>query len=284
MTSFFDFLSPRPRRPRIRLSTGSLSPPRRINNMATEQDWYHHNEDPPISFHADSSSSPFVLSSSSHPYSQPAPLIDSLDAMRPAPAERDLLTSQPHPRHHHSHPQHTHHTAQRSSSFYTQHRHSFSFSSSASRTPSPSVSREASPSRLPLYTSGSGASVSSSCSGDESGPENLLLGTHRLPSWRRGGSRPHWWSAGGSGPALRRGRRREFLFFRTVKRVCRRLVRLPFFPKTPFTVVSVLSFLCPFLDSIRRAFCIRPIVAGLGMSSILRSRQRFYASDYFCPL
>ena len=113
--------------------------------------------------------------------------------------------------------------------------------SSATNTPVPS--RSSSP--FPFYYSGA-----SSCSSDsESEPDSPLLSGSRRPtsSWRNG-ERPRWWqfrlgsrgSSAGSTDAWRRRRRFRDVSWglRSCKRLLRRLVRHPFFPKTPVTIVS----------------------------------------------
>ena len=119
--------------------------------------------------------------------------------------------------------------------------------SSAPNTPVPA--RSSSP--FPFYYSGA-----SSCSSDsESEPDSPLLSGSRRPtsSWRNG-ERPRWWqfrlgsrgSSAGSTDAWRRRRRFRDVSWglRSCKRLLRRLVRHPFFPKTPVTIVSpVRSFI-----------------------------------------
>ena len=116
---------------------------------------------------------------------------------------------------------------------------SLSACSSATNTPLPSRA----PSPMPSsYYSGT-----SSCSSDsEDEPDSPLLSrTRQDPSWRDS-ERPRWAlfraranSLGGEG---RRGRRRwrDIVWgLRSCKRLVRRLVRHPFFPKTPVTIVSL---------------------------------------------
>ncbi|RPD62891.1 hypothetical protein L227DRAFT_572759 [Lentinus tigrinus ALCF2SS1-6] len=121
--------------------------------------------------------------------------------------------------------------------------------SSATNTPAPS--RSSSP--FPFYYSGA-----SSCSSDsESEPESPLLSRSRRPTlpWRNG-ERPRWWrlrlgsgssSAGSNDPWRRRRRWRDVSWgLRSCKRLLRRLVRHPFFPKTPVTILLTLLFLTIF--------------------------------------
>ncbi|KAI0335219.1 hypothetical protein GY45DRAFT_1366804 [Cubamyces sp. BRFM 1775] len=115
--------------------------------------------------------------------------------------------------------------------------------STATNTPLPSRA----PSPLPFYYSGA-----SSCSSDsESEPESPLLGRpHRQPPWRAA-ERRRWWSLSfGSNNAdgwRRRRRWRDVVWgLRTCKRVVRRLVRHPLFPKTPVTILLTLLFLTIF--------------------------------------
>ncbi|KAI0724603.1 hypothetical protein C8T65DRAFT_627054 [Cerioporus squamosus] len=121
--------------------------------------------------------------------------------------------------------------------------------STATNTPVPS--RSASP--YPFYYSGT-----SSCSSDsESEPESPLLSGSRRPttSWRNG-ERPRWSLlrlgssgdlAGGTDPWRRRRRWRDVSWgLRSCKRLLRRLVRHPFFPKTPVTILLTLLFLTIF--------------------------------------
>ncbi len=117
--------------------------------------------------------------------------------------------------------------------------------STATNTPLPS--RSSSP--LPFYYSGT-----SSCSSDsESEPGSPLLGTPRRSRAWRDGERPRSWlfpfastsrsrsgSAGGDPPEPWRQRRRwrDVIWgMRSFKRLVRRLIRHPFFPKTPVTIV-----------------------------------------------
>lgn len=101
--------------------------------------------------------------------------------------------------------------------------------STASATPLPS--RTSSP--QPLYFR------SSSSESDESGPEDsyLLNGTSRRLLLGR--DRPRWWTIG---ERSRRTRRREAIsWLRSTKRVLRRVIRHPFVPKTPVTIVRGLG-------------------------------------------
>ncbi|KAI8995675.1 hypothetical protein BD414DRAFT_249332 [Trametes punicea] len=103
------------------------------------------------------------------------------------------------------------------------------------------------PSPLPFYYSGA-----SSCSSDtESEPESPLLGRPlRQPPWRAP-ERRRWWSlsfgSNGTDGWRRRRRWRDIVWgLRTCKRVIRRLVRHPLFPKTPVTILLTLLFLTIF--------------------------------------
>lgn len=250
MSFVLDFLSPRPRRPHIRLSRAT---PPLLDVMSSE----HHDEDAPVASDADhSSSSPRTLPQRSYPY-------PSADA-KASSSSSDLnmhtacdLQAHSYPRYH----THSRHSHSRPHSFHAQRRASSSASSSASTTPAPSspVSRTASPCRLPVYVSGSGASASSCSSEDESDPDTLLLGARRH-SWRQDG-RPNWLITAASGGIVsRRGRRRDMVFFRSVKRMCRRLVRHPCFPKTPFTIVS----------SVHLSLCLFPSRTHLNLAYLRR--------------
>lgn len=117
--------------------------------------------------------------------------------------------------------------------------------STATNTPVPSRA----PSPPPFYYSGT-----SSCSSDsESEPDSPLLGpTRRRQSWRES-ERPRWWSLPfGSGsssvnvtePWRRRRQWRDLKgILRSCKRIFRRMVRHPFFPKTPVTIVRLVPSL-----------------------------------------
>ncbi|KAI0375052.1 hypothetical protein BV20DRAFT_934269 [Pilatotrama ljubarskyi] len=115
--------------------------------------------------------------------------------------------------------------------------------STATNTPLPS--RASSP--LPFYYSGT-----SSCSSDsESEPESPLLGrTQRRPLWRDNRPRRRWSLSIGATNAdgwRRRRRWRDVVWgLRSCKRVVRRLVRHPLFPKTPVTILLTLLFLTIF--------------------------------------
>ena len=96
--------------------------------------------------------------------------------------------------------------------------------STASATPIPS--RSSSP--VPLYFHTTSCSSGSDSDQDSS---SLLGSSRRGPTWRK---RPRWWQMGGP---HRRRRRDALSWFRIAKRVIRRLVRHPFVPKTPLTIV-----------------------------------------------
>ncbi|OSD03388.1 glycosyltransferase family 31 protein [Trametes coccinea BRFM310] len=103
------------------------------------------------------------------------------------------------------------------------------------------------PSPLPFYYSGA-----SSCSSDsESESESPSLGRpSRQPRWRTDEPR-RWWQLGfrsnGTEGWRRRRKWRDVVWgVRTCKRVIRRLVRHPLFPKTPVTILLTLLFLTIF--------------------------------------
>lgn len=112
-----------------------------------------------------------------------------------------------------------------------------------SANPSPVPSR--SPSPLPIHYISPGASSSSYTSDADSEPTSPLLGlaNSRRRSWWNDDA--HRWWLMGSRPNSRRRRqrlRRETRFnFRSLKRQVRRLIRHPFFPKQPTSIVSVLG-------------------------------------------
>ncbi|KAI0932154.1 hypothetical protein AcW2_000853 [Taiwanofungus camphoratus] len=142
------------------------------------------------------------------------------------PSDRALLFPHSHShsrQHQHSHP-HAH--ARPASSEY-----GLSPFSSVANSPVPS--RTASP--APPYSSGA-----SSCSSDSDGESELdaahfLDRPHRHPQWRE--DRRRWWIT----DAIRRRRHRETVGgLRTVKRGLRLVVRHPFFPKTPVTILLTL--------------------------------------------
>ena len=115
---------------------------------------------------------------------------------------------------------------------------SLSVCSTATNTPIPS--RAPSPF---LYYSGT-----SSCDSDsESEPESPLLGGIRRRPGLFDDERPRWWlfrlgtRAHGETWRRRRGWRDFIWGLRSLKRLLRRLVRHPFFPKTPVTIVRPLS-------------------------------------------
>ncbi|TCD71562.1 hypothetical protein EIP91_008943 [Steccherinum ochraceum] len=122
---------------------------------------------------------------------------------------------------------------------YTRSNVNLSPCSTASATPNPS--RSSSP--APLYFQ------SSSCSsGEDSDPEPespLLLGASL---GRRREEAPRWWQVTTASSTSRRRRRRRDAasWVRTAKRVTRKLVRLPFVPKTPLTIILTLALLTGF--------------------------------------
>lgn len=106
-----------------------------------------------------------------------------------------------------------------------------SVSSTAASTPIPS--RSTSP--LPQFYS---SNPSSSCTSDtDSEPSSPLLRNTRNLWWRE--NRRRWWTM--SPHRRRRGGR----IIRTVKKWTRRLVRHPFFPSQPITIVSYCLFFAP---------------------------------------
>ncbi|OBZ79484.1 hypothetical protein A0H81_01075 [Grifola frondosa] len=114
-----------------------------------------------------------------------------------------------------------------------------SLCSTASNTPLPS--RSASPHHY--YFSGT-----SSCSSEsESEPESLILGRpRRQPLWREA-RRRRWWTLSTSGREGHRHRRRNVMSgVRSFKRAIRIVVRHPFFPKTPVTILLTLLLLTIF--------------------------------------
>ncbi|KAI0639453.1 hypothetical protein C8Q77DRAFT_1081266 [Trametes polyzona] len=119
-----------------------------------------------------------------------------------------------------------------------------SVSSTASNTPL--GSRTASP--VPFDYSGASSYDSDSDSEPES---HLLPRAQRQAGWREGRARP-WWSLslGSSDSADGRRHRRRWRDaiwgVRTCRRVARRLVRHPLFPKTPVTILLALLFLALF--------------------------------------
>ena len=110
--------------------------------------------------------------------------------------------------------------------------------STASNTPLPSRT----PSPVPLYFSGASSCSSESESELDDGPfTGSTLSSSRSSSWRE--ERRRWWIMG----AVRRRRRRERIGgWRAMKRGLRLLIRHPFFPKTPVTIVctSPLQHVC----------------------------------------
>lgn len=109
---------------------------------------------------------------------------------------------------------------------------SLSVCSTANNTPLPSRA----PSPTPFYYSGTSSCDSDSESDSDSSGETLR------PHWRDY-DRPRWWEirlrSGANGEAWNRRRRwRDVIWgLRSCKRLARRLVRHPFFPKTPVTIV-----------------------------------------------
>ncbi|KAI0726174.1 hypothetical protein C8Q72DRAFT_753303, partial [Fomitopsis betulina] len=110
--------------------------------------------------------------------------------------------------------------------------------STASNTPLPSRT----PSPVPLYFSGASSCSSESDSELDDGPfTGSTLSSSRSSSWRE--ERRRWWIMG----AVRRRRRRERMGgWRAMKRGIRLLIRHPFFPKTPFTILLTLVLLTLF--------------------------------------
>ncbi|KZT65592.1 glycosyltransferase family 31 protein [Daedalea quercina L-15889] len=110
--------------------------------------------------------------------------------------------------------------------------------STASNTPLPSRS----PSPVPLYFSGASSCSSESDSElDDGHYAGSALSSSRSSSWRE--ERRRWWIMG----AVRRRRRRERIGgWRAMKRGFRLLIRHPFFPKTPVTILLTLVLLTIF--------------------------------------
>lgn len=113
---------------------------------------------------------------------------------------------------------------------------SFLLPSLSSNTSTPVPSRSVSP--LPQFYS----SAQSSCtSDDESEPSSPLMGNRPLPSrvpwWRK--ERRRWWSSGPSPGRFRGRRNRNVGWLRSTKKSIRRLIRHPFFPSQPITIVSL---------------------------------------------
>lgn len=102
-----------------------------------------------------------------------------------------------------------------------------SASSTATSTPFPS--RSTSP--LPQFYLSSISNPSSSCTSDTDSDPSLLLRTNRN-LWRE--NRRSWWSTS------RRRRKRNGRIVRFLKKWTRRIVRHPFFPSQPITIVSTI--------------------------------------------
>ena len=114
---------------------------------------------------------------------------------------------------------------------------------------SPVPSRSPSP-FLPFYSSAP-SSASDSDSDDPVSP--LLLDTYSTSHLREG--RPRWWNLPNR---PRRGPRRSSGWgYRSMVRVMRRVVRHPFFPKHPSTIVRLSSIipLCPFSTEVSINSC-----------------------------
>lgn len=110
-----------------------------------------------------------------------------------------------------------------------------SVSSTATSTPVPS--RSVSP--LPHFFS---SGPSSTCTSDtESEPSSPLLGGRPRSLWWRE-ERRRWWMFG-TGPRLRSRRKRRGGYSRMTKKWIRRLLRHPFFPRQPITIVCTLDTL-----------------------------------------
>ena len=133
---------------------------------------------------------------------------------------------------------------------------SLSACSSVTSTPLPSRA----PSPLQSYYSGT-----SSCDSDsEDEPDSPLLSrTRQEPPWRET-ERPRWFLRLRTNDARRgRLRWRDVVWgLRSCKRLVRRLVRHPFFPKTPVTIVSVL------LSSLRRELRVSGFCADPGPDTV----------------
>lgn len=108
-----------------------------------------------------------------------------------------------------------------------------SFFSSPSNTPVPSRTNSPLPS---FYHSG----ISSASPSDtDSEPASPLLSSTRRSTWRREEPR-RWWTLNSSGYRRRRRDSGCSFSFRSLKRACRRVIRHPFFPKQPITIVRLL--------------------------------------------
>lgn len=107
-----------------------------------------------------------------------------------------------------------------------------SFSSTASSTPLPS--RSSSP--LPLFYISH--PNTSSCTSDTDCDPNPLSRDDRRLGWRD--ARRGWWSVS------RRRRKRSCKFTRFIKKWTRRVIRHPFFPSQPMTIVLTLILFCIF--------------------------------------
>jgi hypothetical protein len=105
----------------------------------------------------------------------------------------------------------------------------------SSLTSTPVPSRSSSP--LPHFFS---SVPSSSCTSDtESEPNSPLLGGRpRSPWWRE--DRRRWWTIGRN---VRSRRKRHGGYLRTIKKCIRRLLRHPFFPRQPITIVRAIKYL-----------------------------------------
>lgn len=108
-----------------------------------------------------------------------------------------------------------------------------------SRSPSPSPSLSASPSPGPLYLQ---SALQSSDSEDEH--DSFLGESLRRRDSRdsRNGDRPRWWQS----MATRRRRRDPRSWLRSGKRMFRKVIRHPYIPKTPITIILTLLLLTAF--------------------------------------
>ncbi|PCH33678.1 glycosyltransferase family 31 protein [Wolfiporia cocos MD-104 SS10] len=201
-------------RPRIQLTQVPSPPPRLDEYDENASDCDPETLPSHLNVHPDHSHlairTPFLAAS------QSSPDLSAQAALRPS--DRSLLYAHP--------------------GSYSSHGYVHSPYSTASNTPIPS--RTSSP--VPLYSSGASSCSSESESELEDAPF-AGRNVHRHPRWRVQEERRRWWIMG----AVRRRRRRERVGgWRTVKRGLRLLIRHPFFPKTPITILLTLLLLTTF--------------------------------------
>ena len=124
------------------------------------------------------------------------------------------------------------------SHFFTMPSRRSSSSSTGSSTPLPSRSNSPLPQLYPLYQSSSCPSESDS---DNEPTSPLPLDIVNRNAWWRESRRP-WWSS-----STRRRRKKSWRIVRFLKRWLRRLVRHPFFPSQPITIVRLCLSHWPYL-------------------------------------